>query len=102
MNGWIWGLIGVLVSLVCLGIPIGYGIKLLLQQILTLLKSVKSVIDSVQETITNVNTTVLRMSEFIDRNDRQHNEIRSGLERVNDNINTQSNRIVDAVNVTKR
>ena len=96
MNGWIWGLIGVLVSLVCLGIPIGYGIKLLLKEILTLLRSVKSVIDSVQETVANVNNTVFRMSEFIERNDRQHTEIREGLNRVNDNLNTQSNRIMDA------
>ena len=102
MNGWIWGLIGVLVSLVCLGIPVGYGIKLLLQQILTLLTSVKSIIDSIQTTITNVNAILLRISEFIERNDRQHEEFRAGLERVNDNLNIQSNRIVDAVNVAKR
>ena len=102
MNGWIWGLIGVLVSLLCLGIPIGYGIKLLLEKILALLKSVKAVMDSVQETINNVNATVVRMSEFIDRNDRQHNEIREGLNRVNDNLNTQTNRIMDAVNGSRR
>lgn len=101
MNGWIWGLIGVLVSLLCLGIPIGYGIKLLLQQILALLNTVKDLIESVQETVSNVNTTVTQMSEFINRNDRQHGEIRSSLESVKDNLNTQSNRIVDAVNANK-
>ena len=101
MNSWVWGIIGVLLALLGLGIPVGYGIKSLLQNILTLLKNVNSLVLSVQVTISNVNNTVNKMSEFIDRNEQQHAELRTmvdnGVDRLNDNLNNQSNRIVDAM-----
>lgn len=99
-SSWFWGVVGVLLALLGLGIPIGYGIKLLLQKILALLENVNTLILSVQKTVNTVNGTVDKMASFIDRNDQQHNEIRMKIDtefdRVNDNLNNQANRIVDA------
>lgn len=101
MQAWGWGIIGVLLALLGLGVPVGYGIKILLSEIKTLLESVKSLIESVQKTVINVNQTVNRMAEFIDRSDQQHSDILrdidTGFDRVVDKVNNESNRIVDAV-----
>ena len=97
----VWGIIGIVIAILSIGIPVGYGIKALLKQILDLLQTVKSLIESVQYTVVNVNSTVDKMALFIDRNEQQHAAIEhardAGFDRVTDNINNQSNRICDNI-----
>lgn len=101
MSAHVWGIIGILLALLGLGIPIGYGLRSLLKEVLTVLKSVKELLDNVQATVTKVYSTVDKMSAFIDRNERQHAELRtfveSGFNRVVDKVDNESDRIVDNV-----
>ena len=101
MNGAWWGIIGVIVGILGLGIPIAYGIKALLAKILDLLQNVKDLVESVQVTINNVNATVSKMTEFISRNENQHaamlQRMDSEFDRVVDTTRNEANRIMDKI-----
>ena len=99
MSNHIWGIIGILVALLTLGIPIGFGLKSLMKEILAILKSVKSLMDEVQKTLNTIHGTVNRMSAFIDANERQHAEMRNLIvqenNRIVDKIDHEGERITD-------
>ena len=99
MNGAWWGIIGVIIGILGLGIPIAYGIKALLSKIFDLLKNVKDLVESVQITINNVNTTVSKMTEFISRNENQHTamiqRMDAEFDRVVDTVRNEANRLMD-------
>ena len=99
MSAEVWGIIGVLLALLGLGIPLGYTLRSLMKEALDVLKSVKDLLNSVQTTVNKVYSTVDKMSAFIDRNERQHAELRTFVEsnfnRVVDKVDNEADRIVD-------